>query len=113
MALTHTRELTVMGTPAFMSPEQARGIWEEIDPRSDLWSVGATFFRALTGRFLRNYPTVMQDLVHAIQPLPSMDILAPDLPPALRQWLDRALAFDRRERFATAWEMSAALPTYW
>jgi serine/threonine-protein kinase len=111
LALTRTMERTIMGTPAFMSPEQARGIWDEIDARSDLWAVGATFFRAVTGRFLRNYATLMEDLVHAIEPLAPMSILAPELPASLRGWLDRALAFDRRDRFATAWEMSAALPT--
>ena len=110
LAMERTLEWTVMGTPAFMSPEQTRGIWREIDARSDLWAVGATFFRAVTGRLLRNHATVMQDLVHAIQPLDPMSVLAPDLPAPLQQWLDRALAFDRRDRFATAWEMSAALP---
>jgi serine/threonine-protein kinase len=111
MAMMRTREQTVMGTPAFMSPEQARGIWSEIDARSDLWGAGATFFRAVTGRFLRNHPTVIEDLIHAVQPLPPMSVLAPELPVALGQWLDRALAFDRRDRFWTAWQMSASLPT--
>lgn len=109
MAMERTVEWTVMGTPAFMSPEQARGIWREIDARSDLWAVGATFFRAVTGRLLRNHATVMQDLVHAMRPLEPMSMLAPELPEPLRWWLDRALAFERQDRFATAWEMSAAL----
>ena len=98
-----------MGTPAFMAPEQVRGIWEEIDLRADLWAAGATFFRAATGRFLRNGATVMEDLVEALQPLAPMSVLAPELPATVREWLDRALAFDRTDRFATAREMSDAL----
>ncbi len=38
-----------MGTPAFMAPEQARGLWDQVDARSDLWAVGATMFSLLTG----------------------------------------------------------------
>ncbi len=109
MAATRTLEQTVIGTPAFMSPEQARGRWGEIDARSDLWAAGATFFRALTGRYLRTCTTAMEDLIEATEPLDSMDEVAPKLPKPLRAWLDKALAFDRKDRFATAKEMSEAL----
>src|SRR5690606_2728497 len=46
-----TRTLTegLMGTPAFMPPEQARGNWAEVDQKSDLWALGATMFTLLTG----------------------------------------------------------------
>ncbi len=109
MAATRTLEQTVIGTPAFMSPEQARGRWAEIDARSDLWAVGATFFRAVTGRYLRTCSTAMEDLIEATEPLDSMSELAPKLPAPVRAWLDRALAFDRKDRFASAAEMSDAL----
>src|SRR5580704_5504658 len=49
-ASTATKSGASMGTPAFMPPEQARGLWEEVDGRSDLWAVGATMFNLLTGR---------------------------------------------------------------
>jgi serine/threonine-protein kinase len=109
MAATRTLEQTVIGTPAFMSPEQARGRWAEIDARSDLWAVGATFFRAVTGRYLRTCSTAMEDLIEATEPLDSMSELAPKLPAPVRAWLDKALAFDRKDRFASAAEMSDAL----
>jgi serine/threonine protein kinase len=109
MAATRTLEQTVIGTPAFMSPEQARGRWAEIDARSDLWAVGATFFRAVTGRYLRTCSTAMEDLIEATEPLDSMSELAPKLPAPVGAWLDKALAFDRKDRFATAAEMSNAL----
>ena len=109
MAATRTLEQTVIGTPAFMSPEQARGRWAEIDARSDLWAVGATFFRAVTGRYLRTCSTAMEDLIEATEPLDSMSELAPKLPAPVGAWLDKALAFDRKDRFASAAEMSDAL----
>ena len=109
MAATRTLEQTVIGTPAFMSPEQARGRWAEIDARSDLWAVGATFFRAVTGRYLRTCATAMEDLIEATEPLDSMSELAPRLAAPVGAWLDKALAFDRKNRFANAAEMSDAL----
>jgi eukaryotic-like serine/threonine-protein kinase len=42
----------VMGTPTFMSPEQARARWELVGPASDLWSIGATIFTLLSGQFV-------------------------------------------------------------
>jgi serine/threonine-protein kinase len=47
---TSTRAGESMGTPAYMAPEQARGLWDEVDGRSDLWAVGATMFCLLGGR---------------------------------------------------------------
>lgn len=41
-----------MGTPAFMSPEQARGRWNEVAPRSGIWSLGATLFTLGTGQYV-------------------------------------------------------------
>src|SRR5262245_22960662 len=49
---TRTRLGALLGTPAFMAPEQARGRWDEVDARTDIWAVGATLFTLLTGRFV-------------------------------------------------------------
>src|SRR5260221_3056621 len=52
-----TQRGAVLGTPAFMPPEQAMAIWEDVDARSDLWSVGATMFTLLTGRLVQDAAT--------------------------------------------------------
>ncbi len=55
-----------MGTPAFMPPEQARGRWSEVGPRSDLWSLGATMFTLFTGRLVHEAETVNELLLAAM-----------------------------------------------
>src|SRR5580658_10205645 len=54
---TTTRAGTVMGTPAFMAPEQARARWDEVDARTDLWAVGATMFTLVSGRYVHEAPS--------------------------------------------------------
>ncbi|MCA9631121.1 MAG: serine/threonine protein kinase, partial [Myxococcales bacterium] len=49
---TATQTGSTMGTPAFMAPEQARGRWEDVDARTDLWAVGAILFNLLSGRLV-------------------------------------------------------------
>ena len=63
---TATVSGATMGTPAFMSPEQARGLWDEVDGRSDLWAVGATMFNLLTGRVVHDGRTTNEQLLHAM-----------------------------------------------
>src|SRR5581483_9335323 len=60
---TSTRAGVVMGTPAFMAPEQARARWDEVDGRTDLWAVGATMFKLLTGRVVHLAETVNEQLL--------------------------------------------------
>jgi len=101
-----------MGTPAFMPPEQARGRWDEVDAQSDLWSVGATLFVALSGRPLRSAPTANEELLQAMtEPPPHLYSVCREIPLALADVVDRALAFDKAARWTTAREMHAALRT--
>ncbi len=74
---------SVLGTPAFMPPEQARGHWNEVDERSDLWSVGATLFMMLTGRYLHRGESVTEELIAATEPVAPMRALAPELEPSI------------------------------
>jgi serine/threonine-protein kinase len=105
-----TRTGRVMGTPAFMPPEQALGRGKEIDERSDLWAVGATIFTLVTGRYVHDAETPEEQVVKAAtQPVGPIRELAPILPPAIAAVVDRALAFDKKDRFASAREMRDAL----
>jgi serine/threonine-protein kinase len=101
---------TVMGTPAYMPPEQARGHWDEVDGQSDVWAVGAMMFSAIARRPVRSALTVNEELLQAMtQPPPPLHSVRPEVPLALCDVVDRALAFDKAARWPGAREMQAAL----
>ncbi len=105
-----TRTGSSMGTPAFMPPEQARGRWEEVDAQSDIWALGATMFTALTGHFVHEAATVNEQLLDAMtKPARSIREVLPALPQAAANVIQRALAFDKGERFLSALEMRDAV----
>ncbi len=105
-----TRAGSVLGTPAFMAPEQALGRWNEVDQRTDIWAVGATAFTLLCGRFVHEAQTIQEQLVlSATRPAPPLRTLAPVVPDALATVVDRALAFQREHRFQDARTMRGAL----
>ena len=109
-ASTATKSGASMGTPAYMPPEQARGLWEEVDARSDLWAVGATMFTLLSGRHVHEGETGNEQLIRAATaPSPSLASVVPGLPASLVQIVDKALAFDREQRWADAAEMQQAV----
>jgi serine/threonine-protein kinase len=60
---TNTRAGIVMGTPAFMAPEQARGRWHDVDGRTDLWAVGATMFTLVSGTYVHEAPSANEQLI--------------------------------------------------
>src|SRR2546425_69245 len=91
----------VVGTARYMSPEQACG--EPVDARSDLYSLGATFFYALTGRApfeAGNAPAIITKHVYEIAPL--VHALRPEVPAKLGAVVDRLLRKAPPERFQTA-----------
>jgi serine/threonine-protein kinase len=105
-----TRSGTMLGTPAFMAPEQALGRTREIDARTDVWGAGATFFTLLTGRHVHDAEALGEMLVKAgSKPAPSVLVHLPFLPGAVARVIDRALAFSPKDRFADAGCMLAAL----
>ncbi|WP_394844601.1 serine/threonine protein kinase [Pendulispora brunnea] len=100
----------VLGTPAFMPPEQARGRWEEVDGQSDVWAVGATLMTLLAGRSLRAAETMNEELLLAMnQPLPLAAAALPGIAPEVAIVIDRALAFDKGWRWHNAHAMHAAV----
>jgi len=105
-----TVEGAVMGTPAFMAPEQARGVWSEVDAQSDLWSLGATMFALLTGEVVHKGATVNEALAASItQPARPVRDLSPEIHPRLAEVVDRALAREKIERYGDAGAMRLAL----
>jgi eukaryotic-like serine/threonine-protein kinase len=100
----------LMGTPAYMPPEQARGRWQDVDARSDLWAVGVTLSSLMTGKRPRTADTAAEELLAAMmQPMPSLATLLPDAPPQVIAIIDRANAFERNDRWQSAAEMQAAV----
>ena len=101
---------TALGTPAYMSPEQAMGLVDQLDGRADLFSVGAMMHALITGHRINNGRTEQEALVMAAtKPVPSVARLAPHLPIELIKVIDKALAWDRRNRFQDAREMQKGL----
>jgi serine/threonine-protein kinase len=98
----------LLGTPQYMSPEQAYG--NPVDGRSDLYSLGATAFFALTGRPLFDGPSPIAVVTKQLnEPPPPLASIRPDLPPELTRAVDRCLAKDPAKRFATGEELAEAL----
>ncbi len=101
---------TALGTPAYMSPEQAMGLVDQLDGRADLFSVGAMMHALITGHRINNGRTEQEALVMAAtKPVPSVARIAPHLPIELIKVIDKALAWDRRNRFQDSREMQRGL----
>jgi serine/threonine-protein kinase len=100
----------MLGTPAFMPPEQARGKLDMVDERSDLWALAATLWSLLTGEPVHGELTPQESLAACIsKPAPSLATAAPGTPRPLVDLIDRALAFEREGRFQSAHEMQQSV----
>ncbi len=101
---------TAFGTPAYMSPEQAMGLVDKLDGRSDLFSLGAMLHALTTGHRINAGRTEQEALrMAATKPVPSVALVAPHLPPDLIRTIDKSLSWDRKSRFKDAREMQGAL----
>jgi predicted Ser/Thr protein kinase len=102
----HTRAGTALGTPSFMAPEQAMGLVDGIDGRADVFSMGATLYALLSGQRLHQGRSENEAFIlAATSPAPSIARVAPDLPVEIIALVDKALAWDMRQRWAGAAEM--------
>ncbi|MCP5095616.1 MAG: protein kinase [Chloroflexi bacterium] len=98
-----------VGTPAYMSPEQIQGD-EEIDGRSDIYSLGIILFEMLTGQhpYQTNTPIAVA-VKHIFEPVPVIHDMVPTLPKECQEIIGRAMAKDKTERFITAQGFATAL----
>lgn len=104
-----TAEGYLLGTPHYISPEQANGD-KQLDIRSDMYAAGATFFHLLSGQPLFPGDNLQQVvLAHLTKNPPKLASLAPEVSPALCDVIDRCVRRDRDERYKTAEELTAAL----
>ncbi|MFO0548448.1 MAG: serine/threonine-protein kinase [Polyangiaceae bacterium] len=105
-----TRTGSVLGSPRYMSPEQARAK-KSLDARADIWSLGIVLYEAVTGETPHQSATTLGDLIVAIstERVPDLTELLPSLDRELAAVARRALAIDPSKRFASSAEMLAAL----
>ena len=96
----------ILGTAAYMSPEQARG--QKVDRRADIWALGVILFEMLTGRRLFRGETISDTLAAVLREEPDWDALPNDLPPRATRMLTRCLDRDPRRRLRDAGEMRVA-----
>ncbi|HEY8183982.1 MAG TPA: protein kinase [Thermoanaerobaculia bacterium] len=105
---TLTQAGLIVGTPFYMSPEQALG--RPVDARSDLFSLGVVLYEALAGRRPYEGESVTETMMNIImQEPPDLSVVAPSLPPSLADVVNRALQKKPERRFGSAGEMIDAL----
>jgi serine/threonine-protein kinase len=112
--MTETKETSsvtgtlVLGTPAYMSPEQALG--KPLDRRSDIYSLGAVLYEMLTGLPPYTGPTGMSvAMKHVVESVPDVLERRPDLPVETQAVIAKAMAKEVNDRYANAGELAAAL----
>jgi eukaryotic-like serine/threonine-protein kinase len=92
-----TQQGVILGTAAYMSPEQARG--KSVDKRADIWAFGCVLFEMLTGRQTWTGTTVTDIIAAALAKDPDFGSLPPNIHPDIRKLLSRCLQKDPAERF--------------
>ncbi len=94
--VTDTQPGRIIGTPAYMSPEQARG--QPIDKRSDIWSFGCVLYEMLTGKVLFKGDTASDTLANILKTEPDFELLPAGMPANIRILLRRCLQKDPSQR---------------
>jgi hypothetical protein len=99
----------IIGTPAYMSPEQAHGE-KNLDGRCDVYSLGVVLFQALSGQLPFKADTPMGvAIAHITEPVPSLLEVRPDLPGSFETVIRKALEKDPAKRYQTAGELAGAI----
>jgi len=100
----------MIGTPAYMAPEHARGLFDEVDELSDIWACGATMFHLLSGRGVHDGSSIHEELSNAMtQAAPPLATIRADVGAAAARVVDRALAFTKDMRWPDMRAMQAAV----
>jgi serine/threonine protein kinase len=94
-----TQQGVILGTAAYMSPEQAKG--KTVDKRADIWAFGVVLFEMLTGRQLFTGETVSETLAAVLKSEPEWNRLPPNLHPRIRLLLERCLEKDVKNRYSS------------
>ena len=103
-----TQANTIMGTAAYMSPEQAEG--KPVDARSDIFSTGATFYEMFTGKRAFDGDSALTVLSKVLRETPPpLRSVRPEIPKAVERIIDRCLGKDAQTRYASGEELSQAL----
>ncbi len=102
-----TADGRILGTPAYMSPEQARGL--AVDVRTDIWAFGCVFYEMLTGRRAFDGATPSDTFVSVLQREPDWTALPAKLPASLRTLLQRCLRKDSQKRLRDIADVSIEL----
>jgi serine/threonine-protein kinase len=105
-----TRTGSLLGTPLYMSPEQAKGR-SSVDARSDVWSLGIMLYELLAGRIPYTEASTLGELIISIctEDIPLLQDLAPWIPPALAEITHRAISRDVEQRYPDAAALRDAL----
>lgn len=108
---THKTELgSMMGTPAFMAPEQARGRWGEMDARSDIFAVGASMYTLVSGHTIHDAETANELLLKVMtERVADVRKVAPHVPDKAAKVINRAVSFYKEDRYQSAFDMKVAV----
>lgn len=105
-----TQDSALLGTPQYMSPEQATGRHDAVDDRTDIFALGAIFYEMLCGRAAfagSSIPEVVFKVVY--EPAPPLADLVPNIPPVVLAAIERAMQKKPEDRFANIGELVTAL----
>ncbi len=104
---------SALGTPAYMSPEQAMGEIERVDERSDVWSLGVVLFEVLCGRPPFEGPSAFEVIGKVLrEPVPRVLGVCPDAPAELASVCERALSREPGARYASARELAVEVEAF-
>lgn len=114
--MAHTSGVTltggnILGTPAYMSPEQVQGD-KEIDGRSDIYAMGVILYQLLTGNAPYQATTPARVMMmHILEPIPDIRVARPNLPDGIANLINKAMAKEPDDRYQTMGEMAEQLAT--